>query len=314
MEKNQGSILILSLVILVVVLGTSVAFATISLSNYKQSISIDDAILSYYLAEVGVERGAYYFREHEANPGNCGIVGSCSLDIEAEDKGFFPQIIKDDSVQMDIYSPGSPGFDNITKIVPQWQDGNPGIPIPHLEVSFVGWDNDTYSDPYKVNIISGTTVNLADGCATCDLFRIRFKAIFDDIKDLEIEAQNTFNEPQNIPGVFEIKATGIYGRSQQAVAIITSHLQPLSGLYDYVIFTEEDLEKTYCGDNSVQGSEECDDGSQCTDGSDCTAEGNIACQIEDPDNPGEWINKPGTDGTCYPRSGDGCSDSCEVEP
>lgn len=320
MSKTTGSTLILSLIILTAVLSTATTFAVIALSNFKQSKSIDDAVVSYYLAEVGVERGAYYFRRHNTDPLSCGV-SNCNLDIEGEDKGNIGFLSKDDSVQLDVYAPGGSGY-TIRTIVPAWERTDP-VFTPNLEISLVGWNGMQFSDPYKkihFYAESGNPVDIYSNCKingspiNCNFYRIRFRALSTDMKNLQIIAKDQTGAQQNFPGVFQVKATGSFGKSQQASAIITSHLPPLSGLYDYVLFSEEELIKTYCGDKAVQGSEECDDGSQCSaSGLDCTAIGDAACYYPDPDpeNPGGFITIG--DGKCLPRSGDGCSAACEVE-
>lgn len=59
------------------------------------------------------------------------------------------------------------------------------------------------------------------------------------------------------------------------------------------------IEDAICGDGVQEGNEQCDDGSQCTDGTDCTGDPSVCSGVGDE--------------TCAPRSGDGCTDQCELE-
>jgi len=55
---------------------------------------------------------------------------------------------------------------------------------------------------------------------------------------------------------------------------------------------------SFCGDNSIECAEECDDGKQCANGVSCTSDANCA-----------GIGN----GLCLPRDNDGCSAVCSVE-
>ena len=323
-HNNTGSTLILSLIILSVLLATASVFAVTALSNFRQSRNIDQSIVSYYLADIGVERGAYYFRQHNIAIDSCAPAGSlemgdCDLQIEAEDRGDVGFLEEDTSVQLDIYAPGISAPD-IRYLYLNWYDCDPEcFPVPRIEVSWVGWTGTSFSSPTKTSPPLSdpdgpAPVDLhSNGVGDCDFYRVRIKALLNDVNSLQVTAWNSAQtQQQNIPGIFEAKAIGSYGRTKQASAITASHFSPLSGLYDYVLFSEEGLSKTYCGDGVVAGSEQCDDGRQCSAGGvDCTAGGSVICYYEDPGNPGEYITIG--DGSCLPRNNDGCNAACEIE-
>jgi len=305
LRDSGGSTLVIAMIILSVVLATALAYTVTSVSNYKQAVNIDQAIIAYYNAEIGVERGAYYFRQlnddnlTDNNPADCGVSG-CSLAIQPLEKMVVPLLEKDKSLQLDVYNfSGSPN--NVEKFQVFWTAG--GSPNPYLEASWVGWDSaGVFKGPKKYNLVSsGSQVDLtSQGVGVRDFYRVRFKALFSNIQDLTIVAQAADGSQQPIPGLSEVKAIGTYGRSRQANAMITSHLYPLSGLYDFLLFSEEEVSKAYCGDGAVEGSEQCDNGSQCYDSAPCNSD--TQC---------EYIVTG--DQLCLPRDGDGCSASCENE-
>jgi len=309
-QKNSGSTLILAIIVLSAILAAAITFGVVSLSDYRQSVWIDQSVVSYYLAEIGVERGAFYFRKHgeTLGAGDCGI-SDCSLEVELEDRGDIGFVAKDQSVQIDIYHPTI--TPDIQYLYATWSDDGV-FPDPTLEVSWAGWDAASFGDPIRRTLSDGlgSQVNLYDA-GVYNFFRVRIRPIIDDIQYLQITAWDGVpfaSNQETIPGTAEIKAIGSYGNSRQAVAITTTHLNPLSGLYDYVLFSEEEILKSFCGDGVVEGSELCDDGRKCEDGSDCTTEGDSICTFIIPGDPPVVIdNRP-----CLPRNGDGCSASCEL--
>lgn len=301
----HGSTLIISMIILSVVLATALAYAVTSVSNYKQAVNIDQAIVAYYNAEIGVERGAYYFRQlnddnlSDNNPAGCGVI-NCSLSIQPLEKMVVPLLEKDKSLQLDVYNLSETAND-IRYFSTDWT--SPGFPDPYLEASWVGWTGSSFSPPAKKNITAfGGIVNLQDSpVGDKDFYRVRFKSILNDIQDLTIIAQAADGSARPIPGLSEVKAIGAYGRSRQANAMITSHLYPLSGLYDFLLFSEEEISKTYCGNGVVEGSEQCDNDSQCSNGIPCSSDTQCA-----------GIG----DELCLPRDlgdGDYCDAKCECK-
>ncbi len=212
-----------------------------------------------------------------------------------------PLLEQDKSLQLDVYN-FSGSANNIEKFQVSWLNGS----LPHvgfeasLESSWVGWTGNNFSPPAKKNITAlGGFVNIQDSpVGDKDFYRVRFKALFNNIQDLTIIAQAADGSQQPIPGLSEVKAIGAYGRSRQANAMTTSHFYPLSGLYDFLLFSEEAVSKAYCGDDTVECSEQCDNGSQCSNGNACNSDTQCA-----------GIG----DELCLPRPGDGCSASCENE-
>ena len=77
-------------------------------------------------------------------------------------------------------------------------------------------------------------------------YRVRVKALYGDVDDLEIKLfslDNKHGQQLVFPNYLNIKATGSYRGANQSLSAEMPRYAPTLGLFDYVLFSEEILEK-----------------------------------------------------------------------
>ena len=88
------------------------------------------------------------------------------------------------------------------------------------------------------------------------LYRLRLRALFGDIKNVEVRVFNDIDEPQDIPGRIRIDARGDFLDAQQRVSVTLPQRTPGSGLLDFALYSECSIVKggpTTCYDPTSPG-------------------------------------------------------------
>ena len=184
-------------------------------------------------------------------------------------------LLQDESRQIDFYDPDAPfGTDTGIKYLYISWDNNP-LPISDplyesgygtgsewVEISWTGWDinGNSFENVEKVFLASnalGYNSGLCNEdsyiqCKTIELdpntiglahYQIRVKAFYTNVDDVEIKALDQSYVIVDIPSRVRIKTIGKFGRTQQALNASLPWKIPISGLFDYVIFSEEKVDK-----------------------------------------------------------------------
>ncbi|MBU4331509.1 hypothetical protein KKD19_03565 [Patescibacteria group bacterium] len=259
-EQKPGTILLLSLLILTGILLTSGIIATIVLQHLQMSRNIDNSILAFYAAEAGIEQGLYTLRKIGGTINDVKktetLGNGASYDTDNAETALSENVIKigipkNQTFQINLYNPDNSLLDSGIRSIVLYEVGGSGF--EWAEVSWVTWDStgDWGAHQAKTHIFShsqltsgsGVPVNLS-GIAYA--YRVRIKALYDDLEDLEIRAYSGADGGGSqvpIPGRVVIKSVGEYGTSKQALKVSYSSEAPIYGLYDYVIFSEESLIK-----------------------------------------------------------------------
>ncbi|MBI4092617.1 MAG: hypothetical protein HY420_01705, partial [Candidatus Kerfeldbacteria bacterium] len=188
-------------------------------------------------------------------------------------------LLKDQSVQLDLFDPDSP-FNNVTLPAPK------SITLKSIGLANGAWAEVRWTYGLRSNVASDvqpanatvrliTTANLADG-ATINFFTgnvtavsgsienpigitpqpasegeiagysVRITALNNDIPNLNMAVcadNNAPCSPYQIPGDIHIKSRGRVGQALTQVEATVPWRLPTIGLFDYVIFSEERLDK-----------------------------------------------------------------------
>lgn len=300
-QKKDGVVLLLALLMITGVLASAAIFATILLRDIQQTRLLDHSIQAYYLAESGAERALYQTRKLEAiQPFDCGIVAdnsecdqdtgycsgtevACIVSEQGTLRDYFTSgenwevavaneqstnVVLDigDSFQIDLFSPyqtvQSSGQVHVESIVVTSPDVSNFILYGQLTnlSSFVGdgINSSCLNEPVidqgfisgsngSATIVGLTGSNIHPACSY--IFRVSNPlangggqsgafsiALYD--------AENPTNGEQlPIPSRLEIRSLGQYMNSEQQVVVHTPVRPPLSGLYDFVLFSEAEIVK-----------------------------------------------------------------------
>jgi Tfp pilus assembly protein PilX len=170
------------------------------------------------------------------------------------------ELPKDQSVQMNIYDPDNLLSDalQIRKISFTGTTTNNAW----LEVSWSGWLNDgsgTFFDQTTKRLLSGCAfdpaqfascgsnspeqITLTDANPQMIAFQVRVKAILGDVKNITVQVYNQLNQEVRPPSHISIKSVGTVGRAQTALSAVVPWRLPASGLFDFVLFSEETIKK-----------------------------------------------------------------------
>ena len=75
------------------------------------------------------------------------------------------------------------------------------------------------------------------------LYKLRLRAMNADLDNVSIQAYDGANNPVSLPGRIEIDVTGVFGQTRRSLQASMLHGAPLSGIFDFVVFSECSLVK-----------------------------------------------------------------------
>jgi len=265
--NRRGSTLLLAMLVMAGVLTVSVASSRLVINEIVQSSQLDKAMVAFYAAESGAERGLFEARKKDFDPEefNQTVVlldNEASYQLIADDSEdvLYASLSADESYQLDLFDPHSLdafGADSIKSLRLDWQGSG------WLEINWSFWTTGGAVQNSRSVVVSGASspaiIQLSpDG--SIYLYRVRIIARNSAATDLSITAYNDIDpgNPDNcptledcqvsIPARVSIKSLGEYPNgsdkaSRQAILVTMPEKSPLSGLYDYVLYSESEVAK-----------------------------------------------------------------------
>ena len=265
-KNNQGSILLLAMLVMAGVVTVSLGTTTLIIAEIQQSVKLDQSVVAYYAAESGVERSLFQARKKQFEPevlsglektldneANYQIVASSTEEV------LYATLAEDESYQFDLYEPNS--FNQLTNPIQAIGLSWDGL-SSWLEVNWSCWDtNGNLGNPrssYNARPAGTIYLNLYESPA-CILYRVRLIARQAAANNIQIRAYSEVdpvarcgNPPNScqspIPARVRIKGVGQYPgdsdqASRQAILVSLPQRSPIYGLYDYVLFSDEEIKK-----------------------------------------------------------------------
>lgn len=248
------SVLIMSIMgVIVFALSTSV------IQQIDFSQNIDNATLAYYGAESSMEQALYDARKlniiHLQDSGEFSNNVTWKRTIDPTQEFMqFKKIPKNTFVQVDLFDADDPSCSSVetTRIACDWESMNlewegDGT----VELTITSWVADSVIDynpeQYtEVRYISATTPWILNDLESGKNYRLKIKSLLDDISlvTLTLYAEdNAIGDIVSIPNFLTIYGEGSYRHNKQALTVKIPRKVPLSSLYDYVIFSEDDIVK-----------------------------------------------------------------------
>src|SRR3989344_2825156 len=279
-KNEQGIILILALMMVSILLSIALGFGIFILSDLRQAAEIDNSVVAYYAADSGIERTLYLFRHGDKDKigGFSGSNGALSPDAREGENWtirdstdyeltFFRQrLYNGQSVKL-YFIGRRTGVNTAKSIKINWFKGS-GF-SPKLQVVFTQLnpiDDDGilvyYTDTDKVEIsdsnsagpicfdfkerdIDGSFLALPSAYVG-ELRVVGSGADYVDNLSVAAYSENGCSDynSQAISNI-TLKSSGTYQGANQTIYAHLPPRDPSSGLFGFVLFSEEDITKGY---------------------------------------------------------------------
>jgi hypothetical protein len=273
-EVESGNVLLLALLVMAGIMTAGLAIGSIILNEIKQARNIDFASVAYFAAESGVEQALYKFRREDAvitcPAGTCDTNGFCTLGdnepcigsrgnlsnqsfwtrtVTDKELQIYGKIKKDESLQVDLFDPEGAAAAGVESIKIAWTPECVSPAASMIEVAYIAWDPAVgwISDSeqrFKYSAVASPAIN--NGFSSVKSYRVRIKALYCDISNLIVTAlaNNDAVAPEvQIPARVVLNSIGNFSNLRQAIKMTMPRRSPMSGLYDYVLFSECSLVK-----------------------------------------------------------------------
>ena len=274
-KNREASTILVSLLIMSVVLSSALYINVISLRQMRQSNNIDNSIMAFYAAESGNEQAVYYIRKMEdLDVGELAIGHSISGPdnlVERVVTDELPSINiglkKNEFYQVDVFDQENLSLiSDLDTLSIEW-DSDCGADS-WIELTINEWETAGNVDwgvgEYQEAHIKKCLLNppdepntfpiiIGDGSACIDFnpnnaYQFRFKALYCDVSNLNIGAKKDDGSVLPFKNIYNSLSIGEYPldgeeASRQALRVSLRKSSPLSGLFDYVIFSEKSLVK-----------------------------------------------------------------------
>lgn len=243
-KSQQGNILLWTLIVISITLTSTLFLANLISTSLQQGRLVNDALKAWYLAESGVENGLYRLRQLDdsswlAAAENLELEGGKLVRNQELEQSIMVNISKNDSYQLDLPSTADLASLNIKTA------GSAGA--SWLEVQKVYWQTNTASPSWQgvdlkgpSDLENGFAINLTSNSY---LYRIKLRALYGDIQDLVITAKNSGGLATAMPARIIFNSQGFFGNASQQIKVTMPRQTPAYGIFDYVIFSEEPINK-----------------------------------------------------------------------
>jgi len=254
-KNNQGTVLLLALLMMASMVVAGVGMGHLILNQLKQAILVDNSVTAYYAADAAIESSLYKYRALGIDLGSLPTSGTLdngaewTIEFDSLRSDITTNIAENQTYQVDIFDPDdlswAPGVEALKF---SW-DG-PG----QLEVAYTAWtpagslawpqqDYEVVTPP--INFVNPAVIyNAITGSQA---YRIRLRAVNGDITNLNITGWSddaaTPGNQIDLPSHIILEANGKVGRARQALMASIPRFAQLSGIWDFVLFSEQPITK-----------------------------------------------------------------------
>ncbi len=239
MHDRKGYSLLLAVIITSAVLSTATALAGIILSEVRQTREVSYAIAAQITAEGEIEAGLFVLRKgsFELLQSNPELWTSEEGHEAREESPLRPfRIEENDFISLPISSSDRPM--KITRWDPADTCENEGGES-WIEVSTIAWDPENTTSPFQTSHSPRAHSDYEQNDSVLEIpvpvhtVEIRVRALY-----CPIEAFNV-----DLPTRVVLRATATHGSVRQTSEVTVPRSTPVSGLFDFVIFSECELTK-----------------------------------------------------------------------
>jgi len=257
-KDKKGTVLLLALLMMASAVVAGVGMGHIIISQLRQSILTDNAISAYYAAESAIESSLYQIRALEKDLGALPTTGTLDNNAEWEIEwsntrpDVTVSIAEHQTYQLDLFNPDdlseAPGIEAL-----RFAWTGPGW----LEIAYVSWfpaptlDTAVWPEQeYQVVVPAidpASSPIIRNEFQSNQAYRVRLRAMYGDIKNLNITGWSADGAPPGsqipLPSHITLQAFGKFGLARQAVAASIPRFNQLSGIFDFVLFSEQPITK-----------------------------------------------------------------------
>ncbi|OGY79663.1 MAG: hypothetical protein A3B74_02730 [Candidatus Kerfeldbacteria bacterium RIFCSPHIGHO2_02_FULL_42_14] len=277
--QERGSIALLSLLIMAAMAAIAVSIAFLTLGEIRSSRDSQSSLAAFYAAESGLERSLDLTTEGRiqkqtvvatltsiTNP----LGGSISETLTQNDARYRISsannttatevqfhLGQQKSQQIDLYNPDAPTTPaNLRSLKLTWEDdcaGNSWVEVTATEWADI-WSDITEStaptQKYFYACAGGNCAATSNILNTTKSYQVRVKNSSVDltcnISNMTVRAyaaSDAGGDPVVLPGSITLKSEGTHRRTRQILSATLPWQAPVSGLLDFVLFSEQGIVK-----------------------------------------------------------------------
>lgn len=273
--------MLLALLVLSATTAVAVSMAALIIKEVKQSSDVDRSQLAFYAAETGIEKSLFMVKQARRDgdlldsiindikdQNNIALENDTSWSTgnsDTNEEYAITLLKKNKTLVMDLYDPSDPYNMNggFASFGVEALDANPQTDTAWLEISYFPWtivpgmgleweDNKVAKRLRSVTETKPNAPAIFNDLNISKNYRLRVKALFDDLKNVRITAFSNTNPgdcapayscTRPIPNRILIRSTGKLGSNQIGLSASVPWQAPASGIFDYVLFSEQTLDK-----------------------------------------------------------------------
>jgi hypothetical protein len=256
--KQKGSVLLLALLVTTAILGAALSLGIVVIGSIQRASLTTHAFAAYYMAESGLEKALYEIRKENITPNNlaadCGLSGvNCTRQVSYEKDAYYSSLKENKSIQLNLVSTTGGTGAGAESLEIICTDADSSIFPLWLEITLVpiinGSINEDTNSTQKVLHDCSSSENQIIIINTLDStlsYIVRIKALYDDVSDLTVAAYDGVNGTGNkvdLATKLIVDSRGDFKLSRQKITVeMPPNPVPLS-YFDYVLFSEQDLDK-----------------------------------------------------------------------
>ncbi len=281
-SDQRGIVMLLSLLVLAAITAVAIGMAVIIINDVKAASNVDRSLLAYYAAETGIEKGLDTVKQARIDDSELEATLAAlqaaegtldngthwdTSETETNQLYILNFLGENQSVILDLYDPTAVPLAGagVESFSIEALDANPEANTAWIEASYFPW-----------SIEAGGTVNWDDSIVTKRIFsidetrpgapylfldpieagknyRIRVKALYDDLKNVRVtayaERDPTGCSPpfsgcvKNIPNRVYLDARGKSGGNEIAITASVPWQAPAAAIFDFVLFSDQAIDK-----------------------------------------------------------------------
>lgn len=250
---STGNVLLLSLLVLSGMMIGGIAAGELALRGVRSAKNVDNGVVAYYAAEGGIEDSLYHERKTSPPPGahDTFTLSNGASVVRTSSSGeptLFTSLVRDSFIEFNLFEEKDLSVPSgIEALRISWDDACEGT--SGIELSYAEWtaaESVVWPGTFTKFRYSHTASPVTHTALVSDRgYRVRVQATSCDIQNVVINAfgDDAATIPQDIPSRITFTSNATYLGAKQALLVRTPRAAPLSGIFDYAIFSECSISK-----------------------------------------------------------------------